>query len=508
MLIFVFSTLTITVEAQLAESNQTKSVLIHGEILTRSPFDTLSLSIYEDFLGKMVKLPNPTILEIHAQGGDGFYGLPGQVAFTTTTQPLKGPAFATLTSKEHGVIFSDFLISPGDTVGVFLDRFKNRLVFTGPSASKYKIQKELDDALMEESATLPAYFPVDDVSQFLESGKDAKTPSYGIRSFVPYAKTDRLDYFINRLENRVDDHHGFDVIAKYQGILDTDFLKLLELNFLGKLLFSKVFSFNVTPKDDREAWSEAYLKHTKEFPEVIFDPKLLMYAPFYSDYLLEKYVADGYASKTRALDEVLAIENEPFRDRMLSKFIIRFYPVISKKDLYLDTAFAVMKDSTSINMLSKFVAGKKKGTEVPDFKLINDKNEEVGLHEFKGKAVFMDFWFTGCQACVLFNQNVMHRVEEHFSDNDNIQFLTVSIDTDYSKWQKSLQSGRYTTSHSYNLYTGGQGKEHPLLKYFSIHGFPSQVLLDKEGKILETSGLNKSADELIKIIEESINQKP
>src|SRR5687768_11904824 len=43
------------------------------------------------------------------------------------------------------------------------------------------------------------------------------------------------------------------------------------------------------------------------------------------------------------------------------------------------------------------------GKPLPDFKLENVthyKKKKASLNDFKGKWLFLDFWFTGCSACI------------------------------------------------------------------------------------------------------------
>lgn len=483
-------------------------VVIYGEILSAQGIDTLNLLVFEDYLGKMVSLPEPEQYGKTIKSGNGHYGLPGQLPFSFTTKPVTNYAYASLFSQNHFTLFSNYLISPGDTVGIFLDRLKNSMVFTGPAALKYRVQKELEDTFTVSVATEPAYLAVKDMEEFLAKRTGQEPLDYGIRSFVPYPVEEALERYEKRLGKDVSSHVGFDIIDSYQGKVDAEFLEILRLNHLGRLLFSKVFHFNVIQKPNREEWSTLMLKYSREMPDVADNSELLFHAPFYSDYLVEKYLAESYSEKSSALDKVLAIKDSQLRDHMLAKFIIRFYPVITNKEKYIQKALEVMKDSTSLEIFNTFLSGRRKGVLVPDFTLANTEDKEVRLNDFRGKVVFLDFWFTGCQACVMFNRNILTPVEEYFSGNKDVVFLAISIDSDKSKWLKSVDSGKYAPHESIHLYTEGKGMDHPILKFFTIQGFPSQVLLDREGKIVETTGFKGDPEAVIKLISDIINQTP
>ena len=66
-------------------------------------------------------------------------------------------------------------------------------------------------------------------------------------------------------------------------------------------------------------------------------------------------------------------------------------------------------------------------------------------------------------------------------------FITVSVDKDQATWKQSILSGKYSAAHSINLFTDGQGDQHPLLKFYNYHGFPQLLVIDKQGKIISAN---------------------
>ncbi len=65
------------------------------------------------------------------------------------------------------------------------------------------------------------------------------------------------------------------------------------------------------------------------------------------------------------------------------------------------------------------------------------------------------------------------KVEEHFKKDTNVVFVSVSVDTDKQKWLNSVKQGKYATTTSTHVYTGGQGREHPFMQHYEISGYPS-----------------------------------
>jgi peroxiredoxin len=99
------------------------------------------------------------------------------------------------------------------------------------------------------------------------------------------------------------------------------------------------------------------------------------------------------------------------------------------------------------------------GAAAPDFALKDQNNQEVRLSDFRGaKNVLLVFYplaFTG--TC----QGELCQVRDNLSDfmNDNVQVLTVSVDSPYSHKVWAIQ----------------QGYEFPLLADFWPHGAVAQA---------------------------------
>ncbi|WP_374744811.1 TlpA family protein disulfide reductase [Parapedobacter sp. 2B3] len=116
------------------------------------------------------------------------------------------------------------------------------------------------------------------------------------------------------------------------------------------------------------------------------------------------------------------------------------------------------------------------------FTLQDSTGKWVSFSGFKGKVVILDFWYTGCGGCIGLKKK-MGPVFEKFLNTDNVSFVTVSIDKNQSTWKKSLQSGIYTHDGSINLYTGGKGKDAPVINHYRIGAYPTVIIFDQEGMI-------------------------
>lgn len=147
-----------------------------------------------------------------------------------------------------------------------------------------------------------------------------------------------------------------------------------------------------------------------------------------------------------------------------------------------------------------------KGWIAPHFVLTDAKGKLFTKEDIKGKIALLDFWFTGCVGCSQMTP-ALSSVEAAFKNDTNVVFLSISIDKNREQWLKSIDRKKYTTGGGINLYTGGAGNRHPMLKQYNISSYPNLYLVDAYGKIVQNPVPNPVADngkELINIIRKQL----
>lgn len=147
-----------------------------------------------------------------------------------------------------------------------------------------------------------------------------------------------------------------------------------------------------------------------------------------------------------------------------------------------------------------------------DFELPDLNNKTVRLSDFRGKVVFLDFWYTGCMGCAEYYQSNVSIAEEYFKDSSAVVFITISIDTNKDEWKRSILKNIYTSNLAFNLYTDGKGSSHPAISNYLVTGYPRPILISKNGKIFSNSYIElqgKSADSktlrLVQCISRALN---
>jgi thiol-disulfide isomerase/thioredoxin len=157
------------------------------------------------------------------------------------------------------------------------------------------------------------------------------------------------------------------------------------------------------------------------------------------------------------------------------------------------------------NVYDLFVNRIKPGAAVVNFNLQDTLGNSVQLSDLKGKIILFDFWFTGCPGCKQMTP-FMEEIEERFRDSSNVVFVSVSIDRDLTRWKEGI--GEYCSSEALPLYTEGKQKDHPVIGQFGISAYPTLVLLNQEGRIVNARAPDPRKDEganLIRLIEELIH---
>lgn len=178
------------------------------------------------------------------------------------------------------------------------------------------------------------------------------------------------------------------------------------------------------------------------------------------------------------------------RERLLAEYLVEYYtrlPANVDPVVYLSH----LKDPLYHALLQHAIDAQSEGSTLDDFALPDMDEDTVRLGDFRGKVVFIDFWFTGCAGCQAYYKNVLSVVEERFSGNEDIVFISVSIDADRDHWLKSIASGKYTSRKVVNLYTGGEGSHHVIIRQLGVKSYPRPLVISRDGRIF-----SKNMDEL------------
>jgi peroxiredoxin len=134
------------------------------------------------------------------------------------------------------------------------------------------------------------------------------------------------------------------------------------------------------------------------------------------------------------------------------------------------------------------------GEQMLDFTQNNTEGQPVRFADFKGHYVLVDFWASWCGPCRAENPNVL-KAYNRYKDR-NFTVIGISLDDKAALWKKAIADDGMPWAELSDL----KGWKNELSTYYGIHGIPSTLLIDPQGKIiakyLRGEMLNKKLAEL------------
>ncbi len=141
-----------------------------------------------------------------------------------------------------------------------------------------------------------------------------------------------------------------------------------------------------------------------------------------------------------------------------------------------------------------------KNTKAPGFYLQDNKGEFRTLKEFKGKVVLLNFWTTSCQPCLKEFPSEDSLVEK-FKGSD-FQLISICLNSYEDIWKMRIKG------HSKIIvYLFAKENWNKILKdNYKVNAYPTFVLIDKEGKIINEKPSRPSNPKLVDEIELLLEQ--
>lgn len=148
------------------------------------------------------------------------------------------------------------------------------------------------------------------------------------------------------------------------------------------------------------------------------------------------------------------------------------------------------------NVISKFSAGKK----APGFELEDINGKKYKSSDFVNKIIFIDVWASWCGPCIS-SFPKWNKLVEDYSNSNEFEFLSVSMDKNKSKWTNSLEKFKLK---GLKLYAGSKEFESQFATSFNIKALPNYIAIDSKGNIISVSS---SINDFEKIIKNELSKK-
>ena len=127
-----------------------------------------------------------------------------------------------------------------------------------------------------------------------------------------------------------------------------------------------------------------------------------------------------------------------------------------------------------------------KGRTAPDFTCIDTLGKSFSLNDFKGKYIYVDLWASWCAPCIK-EIPYFEKLKNEFKDR-NIVFLSISVDENVEKWKKTLKKENMKGA---QFYAGGE-YDSEIKKIYNINSLPRFILIDRDGKIINSDAKRPS----------------
>jgi len=491
-------------------------LLIYGQIYSHQQFPDVDLEILPSPIDLVSKNPSPIQLKTATRIGNVWDGANGEHIFLFDVYGLTQNGFLSLRVGENTLI-SNFLYNPGDSLKVRFDLMTGTTVFSGPSASSYEVQYLMKREVAKLELTRPIVFATHDKESFLSRGNVAQIVNESRTAWrkeitvleqTTHQKNTELLLGLVNLINPEDPR--WKVLYAFKNKLHPeDYLKL-KVWLTGTIAKEKIFAayiqiINLKASNDTAVLNTFLSDASRVLKDQLKEIPPIKHVQGNDPYLEYLYYAARILAESEAKDwytGILEYIPFPYRDLLLAKHLVR------QKDLdksLITNWIPILQNEEVRTFINNYLNSSNLGKIIPDAGFQNTDLEPVNLHDFLGKWTLIDFWYTGCAACIKYFENTLSPLEKALSQNPNFQVISVSVDKTTEKWLKSLGKGTYSSPHAINLFTAGEGHHHSWLIENNIYGYPSQILLSPNGTVVKNSGLNLQADELLELILSYIN---
>lgn len=127
-----------------------------------------------------------------------------------------------------------------------------------------------------------------------------------------------------------------------------------------------------------------------------------------------------------------------------------------------------------------------RGKSAPDFELETIDGIKEQFRDLIGKSMYIDVWATWCIPCLKEAQPF----EDLSKQFENIQFISISMDTDKARWIKKVKKYNSKTVKHFNAVGAF---ESDFSKKYKIQALPRFILIDKSGNIVNSNALKPSS---------------
>lgn len=184
------------------------------------------------------------------------------------------------------------------------------------------------------------------------------------------------------------------------------------------------------------------------------------------------------------------------------------YSPAELEEAYLALSATYKNTQYAKGLASKIAANKitSQGGAMPDFTKRDTQGRTISLSDFRGKYVLLDFWGSWCKPCRAANPHLKQLYSQYKSKG----FEIVGVASEKVKSQELAEANWKAAIAQdgldwVNVLNDEQNMEQDVIQMYSIEAYPTQILLDPDGKMI-ARWKGSSNKELDKKLEEIFNK--
>ncbi|MBK8627467.1 MAG: TlpA family protein disulfide reductase [Saprospiraceae bacterium] len=151
--------------------------------------------------------------------------------------------------------------------------------------------------------------------------------------------------------------------------------------------------------------------------------------------------------------------------------------------------------NTVFNGWRHILAGKK----APSWEYQNLTGKKYGTSTFIGKVIYIDIWATWCGPC-LRELPFLEKLQENYKGNNDIAFVSISIDQDKPAWEAMLKQKNMVGIQL----IADQAWNSKIVSDYRISGIPRFIIIDKQGNIINANAPRPSDKSLTAILDSAL----
>ncbi|GGF42549.1 hypothetical protein GCM10011339_33780 [Echinicola rosea] len=479
-------------------------VVVYGELVSVDGPENVELTVMEDYLHSRPIVPNPVIMDTLPVSGEFYDGIAAEhtYKFRFKIDPIVHPGYLKLQVGDRKLL-EDYLVFPGDSVKIKVDREENHILFAGPDALRYRVRRDMDLARKAVEFDRPLVFNTPKKEELLSDGDNRRVFETANREFggkVVFVENRRetLDKLFAGIRAGWQSDPAWKVLHHYEKELSPLEFEMLKADLIGHYYLGKLAQFRKTffsyPGDIPKAeLVSLFTDHLEEIPLDEVDIEVANLSMGYLAYQLEYCITRALVTETSFNSTVRKLHSGAFKDRLMAAYVSQYYKRLPNRESALQAALEEVEASPWKERLVALTEKLGEGRKIRDVDMIGPNGKEVPLLGASGQYKLLYFWFSGCGASGKYHEEVIKELEDR--DGVDLSILSISFDKDPIRWKQSIQEGIYTNKGLENLWAGAKGKS--WMDFYEIRSSPYVILLSPEGEIIRFGSFGRTYGEQV-----------